>query len=129
MYCADYTHLCPGTCSMARKTDELLRSNIRREDVEFKAFAGTADCPMRRRKEKPDAAKGGTLCWTCANATSKYKCPWAGGIPRTDWVATPTKIHTDTIGTSDDRCLESYNVIECGGYIRDERRDLDGCEK
>ena len=63
-----------------------------------------------------------TLCWTCANATSKYKCPWARGIPRTDWEAEPTLLHTAAIGTQDDRLLESYNVIQCGGYTPDKER-------
>ena len=56
MYCSDFTALCPRSCPAARATNELIISNVRREDAELESLEGTPECPKRRRKERPDAA-------------------------------------------------------------------------
>lgn len=64
----------------------------------------------------------GTLCWRCAKAVDRFKCPWAGGKPRDDWEAIPTKIiaqHTESRYT---REVDSFHVISCPGFEPDNRR-------
>lgn len=50
--------------------------------------------------------KKATLCWSCAKATNKYLCPWAGGKPRDDWDADQTVIDG----------MDTWQVNGCPGF-------------
>ena len=69
----------------------------------------------RRKSQVPQ-----TLCWTCQNATSMFRCPWAGGKPRDDWEATPTTLNVVAEGELK-YTVQSYIVHKCAGYEMDER--------
>lgn len=63
-----------------------------------------------------------TLCWDCQKADSRFKCPWAGGVPRKDWQAEPTVINPCGINSPTNKPVKSYRVISCPAFVPDERR-------
>ena len=73
-----------------------------------------------RCKECSRSTKSTTLCWDCANACDKNKCPWAGGKPRDDWEATPTKIERAAHGAE---MVDSFHVTKCPGFVPDRRTE------
>ena len=62
-----------------------------------------------------------TLCWKCAKSANSNLCCWAGGVPRTDWVATPTVIQNQKL-------LPAYSffVHKCDGFVLDPRYKTEG---
>ena len=61
-----------------------------------------------------------TLCWSCAKATDRRLCSWAGGIPRKDWDAEQTTLDNGLQGGRA-RPVTSYTVNKCPGYVPDGR--------
>lgn len=61
-----------------------------------------------------------TLCWSCAKATDRHLCSWAGGIPRKDWDAEQTTLYNGLQGGAA-RPVTSYKVNKCPGYAPDGR--------
>lgn len=59
-------------------------------------------------------------CWTCAKATNKYLCPWAGGEPRKDWEATKIYKVCPTIHGKV-RGYTTYDIKSCPSYKEDKR--------
>ena len=59
--------------------------------------------------------KNAQPCWTCTKAEDYRRCPWAGGVPRTDWTATPVIIRQSPSNVA----VKSYIITSCPGYEPD----------
>lgn len=97
-------------CKCCKKTFvSLYRQQIYCSEECRKAFS--------KKNNKKELPKKDTLCWDCQNACGK--CSWSKDLTPVDgWNAKPTKIKSH--GAYDD----SYLVIECPEFIRDQRREV-----
>jgi hypothetical protein len=77
----------------------------------FNKYIGCIIMERGRKKEN-------TLCWNCANACGK--CCWSKKFKKVKgWIAKKTIIKGDPNGLEPN--IDSYLVIECPKFIKDER--------
>lgn len=75
-------------------------------------------CGVRKHKPRTRNVPE-TLCWRCAKATNRHKCPWAGLVPRDDWEAIPVH-REERIPTSQGKyivhTIDTYSILSCPGF-------------